>query len=164
MPETLPRRQDVPEDKKWSVKSVFPDTEAWEAEYRRVDSLFPDLAAYQGHLGESASALAAALARRDEIGMAARKVSLYASMQRAGDTGDQAAAALGEPGGGPVRPLRRCASFYEPEILQVPPEQLAAVGERKRRAGCLRPLLGQAEPAAGPCALGRSRSAAGTGV
>ena len=37
MPETLPRRQDVPDENKWSIESVFPNVEAWEAEYGRVE-------------------------------------------------------------------------------------------------------------------------------
>lgn len=84
MPEALPRRQDVPDEKKWSIESVFPNTEAWEAEYARVDGQTEGFTAYQGRLGESAATLADALAREDEAGMAAYKVYLYASMLRAG--------------------------------------------------------------------------------
>jgi len=124
MPETLPRRQNVPDEKKWSVESVFPDTEAWEAEYARVDGLLEGFAAYQGRLGESAAALAEALARIEEVGLAARKVSLYASMLRAGDTGDQAAAALASRAGGLYARFAAATAFYEPGMLQIPTERL----------------------------------------
>lgn len=124
MPETLPHRQDVPDEKKWSVESVFPDAKAWEAEYARVDGLLSGFAAYQGRLGESAAALAEALARSEEVGMAARKVSLYASMLRAGDTGDQAAAALASRAGGLAARFAAATAFYEPEMLQIPAERL----------------------------------------
>ncbi len=124
MPETLPRRQDVPDEKKWSVESVFPDVEAWEAEYARVDGLLSGFAEYQGRLGESAAMLASALAREEEVGMAARKVALYASMLRAGDTGDQAAAALASRAGGLYARFAAATAFYEPEMLQIPAERL----------------------------------------
>jgi len=125
MPETLPRRQDVPDEKKWSVESVFPNEEAWEAEYARVDGLLEGLAAHQGRLGESAAALAEALAHQEEVGMAARKVALYASMLRAGDTGDQAAAALASRAGGLYARFAAATAFYEPEMLQIPAEKRA---------------------------------------
>lgn len=125
MPETLPRRQDVPDEKKWSVESVFPNVEAWEAEYACVSGLLEGFAAYQGRLGESAVTLASALAHEGEVGMAAGKVSLYASMLRAGDTGDQAAAALASRAGGLYARFAAATAFYEPEMLQIPTERLA---------------------------------------
>ena len=117
MSETLPKRQEVPAEKKWSVESVFPDTEAWEAEYARIDTLLPGLAQFQGHLGDSAGGLAAALAQNDEIGLATHKIYLYAGMQRAADTGDQAAAALTSRAGGLYARYASAVSFFEPEIL-----------------------------------------------
>lgn len=125
MPETLPRRQDVPDEKKWSVESVFPNVEAWEAEYACVSGLLEGFAAYQGRLGESAVTLASSLAHEGEVGMAAGKVSLYASMLRAGDTGDQAAAALASRAGGLYARFAAATAFYEPEMLQIPTERLA---------------------------------------
>ena len=124
MPETLPRRQDVPDEKKWSVESVFPNEEAWEAEYARVGGLLESFAPYQGRLGESADVLAEALAHQEAVGMAARKVALYASMLRAGDTGDQAAAALASRAGGLYARFAAASAFYEPEMLQIPAERL----------------------------------------
>ena len=125
MPEALPRRQDVPDEKKWSIESVFPDAEAWEAEYARVGGLLEGFAAYQGRLGESAATLGEALAREEEVGRAAYKVYLYASMRRAGDTGDQAAAALASRAGGLYARFAAATAFYEPELLQIPTERLA---------------------------------------
>ena len=114
----------MPDEKKWSVESVFPNAEAWEAEYARVDGLLSGFAAYQGRLGESAAALGEALARAEEVGLAARRVSLYASMLRAGDTGDQAAAALASRAGGLSARFAAATAFYEPEMLQIPAERL----------------------------------------
>ena len=125
MPKTLPRRQDVPEEEKWGVESVFPTLESWEAEYARVDGLPASFAAFQGRLGESAAVLAEALAHSEEVGMAARKVALYASMLRAGDTGDQAAAALASRAGGLSSRFAAATAFYEPEMLKIPAERLA---------------------------------------
>lgn len=124
MSETLPRRQDVPDEKKWSIESVFPSVEAWEAEYRRVEEMLGGFDVYQGRLGESAVTLAEAMAREQEVGLAAHKIYLYASMQRAGDTGDQAAAALASRAGGLYARFAAATAFYEPETLQIPAVRL----------------------------------------
>jgi len=124
MPETLPRREDVPDEKKWSVESVFAFPELWEGEYARVESLLPALAQRQGQLGSSAAALAEALEQRDAVGLAAYKVYLYATMQRAGDTGNQTFAALISRAQGLFARFAEATAFYEPELLALPPERL----------------------------------------
>jgi len=122
MPAPLPRREDVPNEKKWNVESVFPSAEAWEAEFARVESLLPRFAVYQGRLGESAATLKEALMRDSEVGVATDKVYLYASMLAAGDTGDQAAAALSSRARGLYARYRAATAFYEPELLTLAPE------------------------------------------
>lgn len=121
----LPRRQDVPDDQKWSVESVFPDAGAWEAEYARLDGEAAGIASYAGKLGESAATLSAALARRDALDLAVGRVSLYASMQASADTGDQAAGALESRARGLYARWNAASAFFEPEILALPPETLA---------------------------------------
>ena len=124
MPDTLPKRSDVPNEQKWNVESVFPSTEAWEAEFTRVGGLLAEFADYAGHLGDSAATLTAALAKRTEVGLVMRKVGLYAGMLRSGDTGDQAASALSSRAGGLAARFASATAFYEPELLAVDPDTL----------------------------------------
>ena len=124
MTELLPRRQDVPLEKTWNVESVFPSVDAWEAEFVRAGGLLPSLAEFTGRLGESPDTLADALAKRTEVGLAVRRLGLYASMQRAGDTGNQAAAALASRAGGLSARFASAAAFYEPELLALDPNTL----------------------------------------
>jgi hypothetical protein len=63
MPDTLPQRREVPDEKKWNVESVFPSANAWEEEFVRVGGLFGSFAEYAGQLGTSAATLTKALAR-----------------------------------------------------------------------------------------------------
>ncbi len=122
--ETLPRRQDVPIEKTWNVESVFPSVDTWETEFVRVGGLLEGFAEYAGHLSESPDLLTAALAKRTEVGMAVRKLGLYASMLRSGDTGDQTAAALSSRAGGLGARFASATAFYEPELLAVDPKTL----------------------------------------
>ena len=141
MTEMLPRRQDVPREKTWNVESVFPSLDAWEAEFVRVGGLLMGFADYAGRLGESPDTLAEALAKRTEVGLAVRRLGLYASMQRAGDTGDQAAAALASRAGGLSARFASSAAFYEPELLAVDPKRLTEWVAGDARAGHLHPLF-----------------------
>ena len=121
----LPRRDEIPAKGKWNLESVFPTLEAWEAEFARVESLLPGLAHFQGRLGESAAVLTEALTQESELGVAFDKVYLYAGMAAAGDSGDQAAAALNSRAGGLYARRAAAAAFYEPEMLKLAPETLA---------------------------------------
>lgn len=124
MPNNLPRRQEVPRGKTWNVESVFASADAWEAEFARVGGLLPGFSEYAGRLGAGPDVLAAALGRRVEVGLAVRKLGLYAGMQRACDTGDQAAAALASRAGGLSARFASATAFYEPEILTLDPKTL----------------------------------------
>jgi len=124
MPETLPKRQDVPTEKRWNIESVFASVDAWETEFARAGGLLGGFTEYAGKLGESPGMLASALARRMEVGLAVRKLGLYASMQRAGDTGDQNAAALSSRAGGLSARFASATAFYEPELLALDPSTL----------------------------------------
>jgi len=124
MPETLPKRVDVPAEKKWNIETVFPSVDAWETEFARAGGLLGGFAEHAGRLGESPGMLASALARRMEVGLAVRKLGLYASMQRAGDTGDQNAAALSSRAGGLSARFASATAFYEPELLALDPSTL----------------------------------------
>ena len=124
MNELLARRQDVPIEKTWNVESVFPSADVWETEFARVDGLLSGFTEYAGHLGVSPEKLTAALAKRTEVGMAVRKLGLYAAMLRSADTGDQAAAALSSRAGGLSARFAAATAFYEPELLAVDPALL----------------------------------------
>lgn len=123
MPE-LPKRADVPREYQWSVETVFPSQEAWEAKFARTEGLLPGLTAYQGRLGESAAVLAEALEREQEVSTAMSRVYLYASMGRYADLGDQSAAALASRAGGLAARFGSAVSFYEPELLTLSHETL----------------------------------------
>ena len=125
MPTNLPKRRDVPAEMTWNVESVFASEREWDAEFERVSGLLPAFRAYAGRLGESPGGLADALARRGEVHLAVRRVGLYAGMQRAGDNGDQNAAALASRADGLSARFAAATAFYEPELLALNADTLA---------------------------------------
>ena len=103
-----------------------PSLAAWETAFAGVEQSLAGLAAFGGHLGEGPAILRDALARCEDVETAAAKVNLYASMQRAGDTGDQTFAALTSRAQGLDARLAAATAFLEPEMLGIDPDRLTA--------------------------------------
>lgn len=92
MTDVLPKRQDVPAERRWNVESVFPSDAQWEEAFARVEAAIPGVARYEGRLSESGAVLFEAMETLVETSVQAWRVSLYARMLSSGDAADQAAA------------------------------------------------------------------------
>src|SRR5205823_4901371 len=57
MPESLPKRSELPLETTWDVHSIFPDDAAWEAAAAALETYIPRLEAFRGRRGESAGRL-----------------------------------------------------------------------------------------------------------
>ena len=69
----IPVRAEVPEENTWRLEDIFPTDEAWKAEYEALQKIPEQLAAYAGHLGESAERL---LTASDIAGMSDDDIQL----------------------------------------------------------------------------------------
>jgi oligoendopeptidase F len=119
-------RSAVPPERTWDPESVFPTVEAWEAE---IDALLDDAAAagrYAGTLGESATALAEALAARDALDRRLGRAYVYAYLGYAVDTTDPDAIARFGRARGVAAQVSAALAFVEPELLALGTERLAA--------------------------------------
>lgn len=126
MPQTLPKRSEMPEEYTWDLVSVFPSDEAWEAAFTRVSAELPRLQAFQDNLGTSADTLLRALQTVDEIMTQVARVGLYARMQEAGDTADQRYAARSQQATSLWARAGAAMAYIQPEILALAPDRLQA--------------------------------------
>ncbi|HEY9088449.1 MAG TPA: hypothetical protein VIO36_09800, partial [Anaerolineaceae bacterium] len=83
---SLPARSEVPLEETWALESVFATPADWEAAGKHLDALLPELAAYQGRLGESPQVLLAAIEKLEEVETLLGKISVYASNASSVDT------------------------------------------------------------------------------
>ena len=67
----------------WDLTDLYPDWPAWDAARESVLDALPRLSAYKGHLGESAEAMAKAMADMSDVEKTAARVYVYT--QLAGD-------------------------------------------------------------------------------
>jgi oligoendopeptidase F len=93
---TLPKRADVPVALTWDLSTIYPSVDAWEADFRKVESLIPKIGDFKGKLGESAANVLALLNLRDELGMTLEKLWSYAHLKSDEDTTVSANKALRE--------------------------------------------------------------------
>lgn len=75
-------RKDVPENLKWKLTDVFPSDEAWEEEYKAVESEYGnyDFSVFRGKLSDKKTLLAC-LALSDTISRRLEKLYLYANVR-----------------------------------------------------------------------------------
>ena len=54
---SIPKRSEIAEEFTWNLKDMFESDEAWLREYEALKEMPARIAAFQGHLGESAETL-----------------------------------------------------------------------------------------------------------
>jgi len=125
-------RAEVPENFKWNLADIFPDLTAWEKAADDVEKQLPELASYQGRLGESPDVLADALDLEYSISKVAQDISVYASQWLTTDRNDPAANEYKSRADGLMARLGQTVSFIQPEIAQIPAGKLEKFLESPR--------------------------------
>ncbi len=118
------KRSDVPVEFTWDLSDIFPNDEAWRAEYEALRTMPEKLAAYQGKLGESAGALLDYLRFGDELDVRVSKLYGYASCKADQDQGDAAYQDMRGKAMNVSVALSSASAFAAPEIMAIPDEKL----------------------------------------
>jgi len=123
----VPEREEVDEQYKWDLDSLFASDDEWEAAFEAVEERLDDLEAYEGRVTEDADTLAALLETREEIMRQVANVSAYARMRSDEDTADQHYQALSARAQSLSADASSAASFIEPELQQSTRGELQAL-------------------------------------
>jgi oligoendopeptidase F len=116
---TLPNRAEVDARFTWNSESVFPDGAGWEAAVSSILAKLPDLAEFEGHLGESPDMLADWFDAADSAQLLMGKVIVYATMSYSVDATDQSAAARADRARSTYAQLGAAMSFAVPEMITI---------------------------------------------
>ncbi len=122
-------RNEVPENLKWNTAHVYADLNAWEADYKWVQSNC-DFSAYVGKLGEKAELLKCFRAL-DEVVLVLEKLFVYASMKHDEDTRDSTYTALVSRAHMLAVTLSTNTAFMTPELTALPVEMLQSFAKDK---------------------------------
>jgi oligoendopeptidase F len=116
---TLPNRSEVDDRFTWNSESVFKDGDGWEAAVGSILAKLPDLAEFEGHLGESPDLLADWFDAADSAQLLMGKVIVYATMSYSVDATDQSAAGRADRARSTYAQLGAAMSFAVPEMITI---------------------------------------------
>lgn len=121
---TIPARNEIPTEHTWELASIYITPEAWEIAYEAVRKQLPALQAFQGHLGDSPAQLVAWFEQWQTVLREMQRVVMYAFLDYAGDTGNQAAVARRGRADTLASETQAAIAFAEPELMAIGFEQL----------------------------------------
>ncbi len=123
----LMQRKDAETRYTWNFTDLFASDKTWEEEYDRTDRLVESISDIAGTLGDSADAMKSGL---DKIYTASQKTELlyvYSMFCLNVDNGDPTYQAMNGRAMNLFVKLSTALSFLEPEILEIPEEQLEQI-------------------------------------
>ena len=130
----------IPEPYRWNIADILADEAAFDATVAEIEAMLPQLAAYQGRLGESPEVLADALDLSNEIDRATEDTFVWAGQRQNTDTRDQEANATYDRARALAAKVNETESFMRPEIAQIPADTLTAFLEHERLATYRHPI------------------------
>ena len=119
MATTLPARSQVDKRFTWDRESVFSDEAGWEQAVEAIVARLPDLAEFNGHLGDSPDALADWFDANESVHRLMGKVMVYTTMAYSVDTGNQAALARVDRARSVAAQLGAATAFALPEMIGI---------------------------------------------
>ncbi|HLQ95429.1 MAG TPA: oligoendopeptidase F [Pseudogracilibacillus sp.] len=124
MTKEVPKRSEIPKELTWNLESIFATDEAWEEEFNALQEALPQITAYQGKLGNSATDLYNMFVLQDALSERLGKLFTYAHMRSDEDTTNDFYQALNLKAENLLTHFSSQMSFIVPEIIQMDEETL----------------------------------------
>ncbi len=125
-PVTLPNRDEVDPANCWDLSSLYADTDAWEADYAKLEAYLPWLAAFRGGWGEGPGVLRAFLDLDVEADNVLSRLYHYAQRRGDQDTSNGFYRGLCDRISNLWTKSSEATSWFRAELLSLPDETLDA--------------------------------------
>ncbi|MCB1058980.1 MAG: oligoendopeptidase F [Calditrichaeota bacterium] len=112
-------RTDIEDKYKWDLTAMYPNNQAWDDDYKWVESKIPDLEKYKGKIGKSGKDLKAYLDLLVEVGGHNENLYSYANMAYHLDTRDQTYVALRDRADVIAAKFGQANSWFAPELTAI---------------------------------------------
>ena len=121
----LKQRSDIDPKDKWRLEDIYATNAAWDADFKRAESLIPKVASFKGKLGTSGATLLSALEAQDELFDITSKLTVYANMRR--DEDNRVAIYQGQADriSSLNSKVGEAVAYFNPELLAISPAKLA---------------------------------------
>ena len=113
-------RSELDPSKCWNLSAIYPSEEAWEQDFKRINTLLAEYQAFRGHLADSPETLKQALDTGDELELLLETLYSYAHLRSDEDLSN------GKNSGRRDRIAARYAdiegetAWFEPELMAIP--------------------------------------------
>jgi oligoendopeptidase F len=115
----IPTRADIPVEHTWDLTSIYVTPAESETAYDAVTQRLPGVEQFAGRLGESPATLAAWLDNWQILLRETQRITMYALLDYAGDTGNQEAVARRGRADTLASQVQAAVAFAEPELMAI---------------------------------------------
>ncbi len=119
-------RSEIPDQYKWNLTDLYASRDAWKAKKAEVAGRLPELAAFNGKLGDSAASLLKGLSTEMDIRKEVVRLYVYAMQMRDEDTRVAENVALFQEAEQLMNAYKAATAFIQPEILAIDPAKVEA--------------------------------------
>ncbi len=113
------KREEIPQQYKWDVESIFATPEEWETAVSQFQNQLKEISQFKGRLHEGPKVLADYLEAADALITAVGKIFVYASLTYSVDTTNQETAARNDRARGLFGMAIATTAFAQPEMLEI---------------------------------------------
>ena len=120
-----PSRHDIEKKFKWNIEAMYPGKDIWEADFAMASQLAEEYTPkFEGTLSKGASFLLEAYEEKSKLWQLTERVYVYARMKRDEDNTISEYQEMSDRCRGLMAKVAAALSFFVPEILAIPEEQL----------------------------------------
>ena len=116
---TVPEREEIDEQHKWQLDSIFDSDDAWAEQFETVSGRIEELEAYEGRVTESPETLLELLELREELMREVAQLSVYANLRSSEDTRNQEYQALSGKAEALSSEASSVSSYIQPELQEL---------------------------------------------
>ena len=124
MEKKIPVRSEADPKYTWALEDVYANNDLWKADLEKARALPAQLAAYKGHLGDSAQKLLEFLQLGDGISVLFDSLYGYAQRRRDEDTANSLYQGMTSQAMSAMVAVDAASSFETPELLAIPDDKL----------------------------------------
>ncbi|MDB6352550.1 oligoendopeptidase F [Trichococcus sp. K1Tr] len=118
------KRADVPETSTWDLTAIFATDEAFEKALDELAGAVPFVKALQGSIGSSSQSLLKGIEEVLKINQKLERVYVYSHLKNDQDTADNLYQNLHDKAISILTSVSEATSWFEPEILEIPEDEL----------------------------------------
>lgn len=122
----IPARSELDPAMCWDLSPLYPSSDEWEKDLKRLPRLLKRFQSFQGRLGDSAETLRDAFAAGDELDQLEEKLGVYAHLKHDEDTADSTNTARQDRISARGAEIAGDTAWFEPELMAIPQKKFNA--------------------------------------